>query len=188
VMDRALADLATWRRGGADVGIAVNLSATLLEEPDLVPMVSSLLDHHGVDPAAVTIELTESAIMSGTAEPTQRLHDLRAIGVRLSIDDYGTGQSTLSYLRKVPANELKIDKSFVQSITIAAHDRLLVSSTLQLAHALDLKVVAEGVEDAETEEVLRSLGCDVVQGWHTGRPMPAEAFATLITEQYAKAA
>lgn len=188
VMNRALADLAAWSGHGRDVGVAINLSATLLEDAAMVPMIESLLARHCVMPSSVTIELTESAIMSEGAEATQRLHDLRALGVRLSIDDYGTGQSTLSYLRKVPANELKIDKSFVQSITTSSHDRLLVSSTLGLAHALGLKVVAEGVEDAETLEVLAELGCDVIQGWHTGRPVPYDAFETLIHQEEKAAA
>lgn len=182
VLDRALADLASWRVRN-DVGVAVNLSATLLDDPAMVPMIKTLLDHHGVEPSSVTIELTESAIMSESVEATQRLHDLRGLGVRLSIDDYGTGQSTLSYLRKVPANELKIDKSFVQAITTSSHDRLLVSSTLALAHALNLKVVAEGVEDQGTEAVLAELGCDIVQGWHTGRPVPCEAFVAILGSQ-----
>jgi EAL domain-containing protein (putative c-di-GMP-specific phosphodiesterase class I)/CHASE2 domain-containing sensor protein len=183
VVDRALSDLRTWREDGADVSIAINLSATLLEEPEMVPMVTAALERSGVPATAVTIELTETAIMANSSASTQRLHDLRTLGLRLSIDDYGTGQSTLSYLRKVPANELKIDKSFIQSITTSANDRLLVSSTLELAHALDLKVVAEGVEDEETAGLLRTLGCDIIQGWHTGRPVPADEFAAQLNNQ-----
>jgi EAL domain-containing protein (putative c-di-GMP-specific phosphodiesterase class I) len=178
VLDRALADLAAWRRDGAEVSIAVNVSASLLDEADLVPMVEAALARHGVAPRNVTLELTESAIMSESHAALGCLHALRDIGVRLSIDDYGTGQSTLTYLRNVPASELKIDKSFIQSIGTSSHDKLLVSSTIELAHALDLKVVAEGVEDQQTEDLLKAMGCDIIQGWHSGRPMTAEDFST----------
>jgi EAL domain-containing protein (putative c-di-GMP-specific phosphodiesterase class I)/CHASE2 domain-containing sensor protein/GGDEF domain-containing protein len=188
VLDRALSDLAAWRHAGAEIGIAVNVSATLLEDPALVPMVEAALGRHSVTPAAITLELTESAIMSQSQTALDRLQALRGLGVGLSIDDYGTGQSTLSYLRNVPASELKIDKSFIQSIGTSLHDKVLVRSTIELAHALDLKVVAEGVEDEATQNVLVAMGCDIVQGWHTGRPMPAEDFAAIVARPHALAA
>ena len=180
VLDSALADLATWLPARPDMVVAVNLSAVLLQETDLGEIVAQALARHGVPARNLTLELTESAIIANAADAAGRLAELRALGVKLSIDDYGTGQSTLSYLRQVPASELKIDKSFVRGLADNPHDRLLVRSTIELAHALDMTVVAEGVEDAACMDALRLLGCDVIQGWHTGKPMPAAAFAETI--------
>ncbi|TVV71696.1 GGDEF domain-containing phosphodiesterase [Sphingomonas solaris] len=180
VLDHALADLSAWLPGRPDLVVAVNLSAMLLQEAGLKDLVGDALARHGVPPANLTLELTESAIIANAADAACRLAELRELGVKLSIDDYGTGQSTLSYLRQVPASELKIDKCFVRCIVDNPHDRLLVRSTIDLAHALDMTVVAEGVEDAACLDALRLIGCDVIQGWHTGKPMPADEFAATI--------
>ena len=180
VLDQAVRDLARWHRAGTPVGVAVNLSATLLHDPVLVPMVADAIARAGIDPASLTLELTESAIISDAEAAIGTLERLRALGVKLSIDDYGTGQSTLTYLRRFPASELKIDKSFVQNIVRSASDRLLVRSTVELAHAMGMTVVAEGVEDEECFQALRAIDCDTIQGWHTGKPMPFEEFAALL--------
>jgi EAL domain-containing protein (putative c-di-GMP-specific phosphodiesterase class I)/CHASE2 domain-containing sensor protein len=173
VLDTAASDLASWRRAGYDMGVAINVSASLLHGSEIVTLVAAALGRSGLPASALTLELTESAIVSDVGAATRTIDQLRALGVKLSIDDYGTGQSTLTYLKRFPANELKIDRSFVQNIVRSASDRLLVRSTVELAHAMDMTVVAEGVEDEECLSALRDLGCDTIQGWHTGRPVPA---------------
>ncbi|MGI4733394.1 MAG: putative bifunctional diguanylate cyclase/phosphodiesterase [Janthinobacterium lividum] len=188
VLDTAARDLARWRRDGADVCVAVNVSATLLRDPSIVTMVADAVARAGIDPALLTLELTESAIISDAQAAVGTIDALRALGVKLSIDDYGTGQSTLTYLKRFPANELKIDKSFVQNIVRSPSDRLLVRSTVELAHAMGMSVVAEGVEDEECLQALGAIGCDTIQGWHTGKPMPADAFGDLIAAPRALAA
>ena len=182
VLDRAVADLAIWQRTDASLCVAVNLSATLLHDPAVVPMVADAIARWGIDPATLTLELTESAIIADADSATVTLNQLRALGVKLSIDDYGTGQSTLTYLRRFPANELKIDKSFIQNVVRNGSDRLLVRSTVELAHAMGLVVVAEGVEDEDCYQALRAIGCDMIQGWHTGKPMPADEFSVLLLD------
>ncbi len=184
VLDTAVSDLARWHAAGHRICVAVNLSATLLHDPALVPMVADAVARAGIDPATLTLELTESAIISDAEAAIGTLEKLRALGVKLSIDDYGTGQSTLTYLRRFPAAELKIDKSFIQNIVRNGSDRLLVRSTIELAHAMGMTVVAEGVEDEECLQALRAIGCDTIQGWHTGKPMPFDDFtARLATDR-----
>ena len=180
VLNVAVGDLARWQRGGAKVCVAVNVSATLLHDPAIVTMVAAAIAREGIDPATLTLELTESAIISNADAAIDTIARLRSLGVKLSIDDYGTGQSTLTYLKRFPAHELKIDKSFVQNVVRNAGDRLLVRSTVELAHAMGMTVVAEGVEDEECLQALRSIGCDTIQGWHTGKPMPVAAFTELL--------
>lgn len=180
VLNTAVRDLARWQRSGANLCVAVNISATLLHDPALVPMVADAIAREAIDPATLALELTESAIIADADIGIATIDRLRALGVKLSIDDYGTGQSTLTYLKRFPANELKIDKSFVQNIVRNASDRLLVRSTIELAHAMGMTVVAEGVEDRECLEALRAIDCDTIQGWHTGKPMPAADFDDLI--------
>ena len=125
------------------------------------------------------LEVTESAAMTGSDAAVATLERLRDLGVKLSVDDYGTGQSTLTYLKRLPASELKIDKSFIQTIVANRNDAILVRSTIDLAHELGLRVVGEGVEDAECMEALAALGCDTVQGYHIGKPMPSADFLAL---------
>lgn len=188
VLDRALCDVALWRAAGLEIGVAVNLSATLLNDPAFVPEVEATLARHGVPSVMLTLELTESAIIADADAASGALTALKALGVKLSIDDYGTGQSTLSYLKRVPASELKIDKSFVQGIVVNPGDRLLVQSTIELAHARGMTVVCEGVEDQACFDALVGMGCDTIQGWFTGRPMPADDFAAKLMPFVARAA
>ena len=188
VLNAAVGDLARWQRDGADVCVAVNVSATLLHDPAIVTMVAAAIARAGIDPATLTLELTESAIISNADAAMDTIAKLRSLGVKLSIDDYGTGQSTLTYLKRFPAHELKIDKSFVQNVVRNASDRLLIRSTVELAHAMGMTVVAEGVEDEECLQALRSIGCDTIQGWHTGKPMPAAGFAELLATPLSLAA
>ena len=139
-----------------------------------------------MSPGNLSLEVTESAIIRSAATAISVLTELREFGIRLSIDDYGTGQSTLSYLKQLPVHELKIDKSFVTSICENSNDEIMVRSTIQLAHELGLRVVAEGVEDQATVGLLQSLGCDYAQGYFTGEPMPFEKLGQMLQTPFAQ--
>lgn len=171
VLDQALAAIAQFEREGVHFTISVNLSMRLLENKNVISMVRSLLDRHTVDPGKLILEVTESAEMT-SARSLEVLAAIRAIGVEISLDDYGTGFSTLDYLKKIPASEIKIDKSFVNTMDRSQSDRIMVSSTVNLAHSLKRRVVAEGVERTETLDALAQVGCDMAQGYLIGRPMP----------------
>lgn len=157
---------------GIPFNVAVNLSAKLINDMSLAGTVAKLLREFHLPADRLTLEITETAALAGSGGDLALLMELRDMGVALSIDDYGTGMSTLAYLKRVPATEIKIDQSFIQSIETNPSDRLLVASTIQLAHALGQKVVAEGVERKETLAALAELECDLAQGYLIGRPMP----------------
>jgi EAL domain-containing protein (putative c-di-GMP-specific phosphodiesterase class I) len=159
--------------------VAVNLSVRNLLEPTLIDRVAELVGRSAVPPGALTLEITESGVMTDPEAAIALLWGLRRIGVRLSIDDFGTGYSSLAYLKRLPVDEVKLDKSFVLNMTGDADDAAIVRSTIELAHNLGLQLVAEGVEDQETLELLATLGCDLVQGYHLARPMPANELANL---------
>ena len=175
VLDMAIGDAASINARGRRFGIAVNLSAVLLGNDSLVPLVEGLLRKHKLRPNLLTLEVTETSTMGSEARAIANLRRLNDIGVELSIDDYGTGFSTLEYLRRIPASEIKIDRSFVTMLHTSQSDRIMVNSTIQLAHSLGRKVVAEGVESQEILDHLRHMRCDFVQGYHTGRPAPLKA-------------
>jgi EAL domain-containing protein (putative c-di-GMP-specific phosphodiesterase class I) len=130
-----------------------------------------LLARHGLPARNLTLELTETAALTGTGEGLDMIGRLRDLGINIAIDDYGTGLSTLDYLKKIPANEIKIDQSFVKGIADNRSDRLMVQSTIGLAHSLGRKVVAEGVEHRDILDLLIEMGCDIAQGFAIGRPM-----------------
>lgn len=176
----ALADLARWRSAGLRPRIAVNVSAADLAGEGFAALVGELLDESGVPASSLTLEVTESGLIRSPEVAMATLGELRQRGIRLAVDDYGTGQSTLSYLKLLPVHELKIDKSFILSLSRSDSDAILVRSTIELAHDLGLEVVAEGIEDRETIEQLRRLGCDYGQGYWIGRPADATVFADLI--------
>ncbi len=171
VLRTVIADCARLSSMGREMCAAVNVSAADLAAPNFAEKVESMLAEHRCEACNIAIEVTESAIIRSTADAISVLTDLRKLGVRLSVDDYGTGQSTLSYLKQLPVHELKIDKSFVTSICDNSNDQIMVRSTIQLAHELGLEVVAEGVEDAATACLLERLRCDFAQGYFIGRPM-----------------
>ncbi len=175
VIDKALAQSAHWRGLGLDLGISVNTSARDLQAPDFARYVEDRLHAHGVPPDRLWLEVTESAVMDDPTHALENLDRIAALGVRLSIDDFGTGYSSLAYLKKLPVSELKIDRSFVQGLTTDRDDAIIVRSTIDLAHNMGLTVTAEGVEDADSLEVLKGMGCDVVQGYHVSRPLTAAA-------------
>lgn len=183
VLDTAVEAAAAISKPHRPFGIAVNLSARLLGRPDLMPMVQSVLAKHRFPATLLTLEVTETAAMASPEASLENLQALAMLGVQLSIDDYGTGFSTLEYLRKVPAVEIKIDRSFISMLDKSQNDRIMVNSTIQLAHSLGRKTVAEGVENAATYDELSRMGCDFVQGYYTGRPMPLAALFTILNEE-----
>ncbi|MBC9030816.1 EAL domain-containing protein [Sphingomonas sp. JC676] len=188
VLAQTIADLKQWQSCGHAVTGAVNLSAKLLSAPDFIAEVRRLVQSSDIAPSFLTFEVTESAAMIDPAGAVAALESFQALGISISMDDYGTGQSTLSYLKKLPLNELKIDRSFVQFAHQNRGDGVLVRSTVNLAHELGLKVVAEGIEDAECLAFLRAIGCDLAQGYFISRPVPAEELRLLLDRTYADAA
>jgi EAL domain-containing protein (putative c-di-GMP-specific phosphodiesterase class I)/CHASE2 domain-containing sensor protein len=180
VLDKAVAAGAAITRQGRDFNIAVNLSARLLTDRNFTLRLSALLARHGLDARHLTLELTETAAIIGSGEAVDMLARLRELGVNISIDDYGTGLSTLDYLKKIPAAEIKIDQSFVKAMCDNRSDRVMVQSTIALAHSLGRKVVAEGVEQRETLDALVEMGCDIAQGYVIGRPMSLESLTKRI--------
>jgi EAL domain-containing protein (putative c-di-GMP-specific phosphodiesterase class I) len=159
----------------------VNLSARLLSDKGFTLRVSALLARHRLAPEHLTLELTETAALTDSGEGLEMIAGLRALGIRISIDDYGTGLSTLEYLKKIPANEIKIDQSFVKAMTDNRSDRLMVQSTIGLAHSLGRQVVAEGVEQSEILDALVEMGCDIAQGFAIGRPMSLQSLTKRIS-------
>ncbi len=176
VLERAIAQCANWRHGGRDLTVAVNLSVRNLLDARLPADVEKLLARHSLDPAALHLEITESMLMSDPDRVLATVNRLSALGVSLSVDDFGTGYSSLANLRRLPINQLKIDRSFVTPMLRDESDLIIVRSTINLGHDLGLRVVAEGVEDASTLARLGTLGCDLVQGFHLSRPIAADAF------------
>jgi len=177
VLNGALAQAKEWRDGGLDLKVSVNLSARNLLDPSLPEDVSHLLAKWMVPAALLELEITESTIMVDPKRAMEVLSRLHNMGIVLSIDDFGTGYSSLAYLKELPVNELKIDRTFVQNMATNRGDAFIVRSTIDLAHNLKLQVVAEGVEDEDTMNELAKLGCNVAQGFHIGRPVPAKEFA-----------
>ena len=153
--------------------MAVNLSMRNLRDPSLAAFVADVIASWELEPGQLKLEVTESALMANPTRATELLSALRSIGVRIAVDDFGTGYSSLSYLKHLPVDELKIDKSFITTLGSDARDLAIVRSTIELGHNLGLEVVAEGVEDQATWDRLVELGCDVIQGYHLSRPLPA---------------
>jgi EAL domain-containing protein (putative c-di-GMP-specific phosphodiesterase class I)/CHASE2 domain-containing sensor protein len=169
VLDKAVEAAARINREHGPFEMAVNLSARMLGDKTLPSRVRKVLDRHGLDPSLLTLELTETAALASGAD-TSPLFGLRDLGIKISIDDYGTGLSTLDYLKKVPAGEIKIDQSFVKSMRDHRSDLVMVQSTIALAHSLGRTVVAEGVESRELLDMLVAMKCEVAQGFVVGRP------------------
>ncbi len=182
VLNAALRQCAAWRRAGIRLTVAVNLSMWNLQDPALYQQIEGCLRTWNVPPSSLALEITESAMMADPARALDILLQLDTLGVGLAIDDYGIGFSSLAYLKSLPLDELKIDKSFIMDMIHDENDSVIVHSTINLAHNLGLKVVAEGVENKDIYELLGVLGCDVVQGHYIGRPMPAGELERWLTE------
>ncbi len=174
VIDLALRQSARWREAGLHLGMSVNLSARNLHDPELPEQIAALLGRHSVPAATLTVEVTESAAMADPATATGVLEALRALGVGVSIDDFGSGNASIAYLAKLPVGELKIDRSFVTPMCESPRDEAIVRTTIDLARHLELHVVAEGIETAAVCERLAAMGCDAGQGYLISRPVPAE--------------
>lgn len=174
-INTALRHLVDAQRRVPGAGVSINIAVEALQQRGFVDQVRDLLAFWGVSPSTVILEVTETGLMRDMHASARILHDLREIGVGIAIDDFGTGYASMSYLRQLPATELKIDGSFVQDMARDPRAARLVRTMVDLSHHLGLEVVAEGVEDAEALELLRGMGCDFAQGYHLGRPGPAEA-------------
>ena len=181
VIEEACRQLAAWRAEGiAGIRMAVNLSAQQLRSPSLVASVAALLKRHGLQGADLELEITESAAMENPAQAIVRLQALRDLGVELAIDDFGTGYSSLAYLKRLPIQVLKLDRTFVRDIETDPSDAEISAATLALAHNLGLKVVAEGVETEAQRAYLNQHGCDFMQGYLFSRPLPAAEVAAFL--------
>jgi diguanylate cyclase (GGDEF)-like protein len=188
VLEQALRQVREWSEQGEELSVAVNLSARSFLDAQLAVEIPRLLEAAGVDARLLELEITESMLMIDPARAKATLERLSAIGLSLSVDDFGTGYSSLANLKRLPVNGIKIDKSFVIDMPHDQSDAAIVRSTIDLAHNLGLRVVAEGVESHEAWCRLEDLGCDLAQGFHVSRPIPAEAMSRLLAERRASAA
>lgn len=182
VMEKAIYQSKLWRDKGWDITISFNISSRDLINPELPKLIEDELTKHGVEPHRIAIEVTESGFMEDPALALDILKRLEKLGVALSIDDYGTGFSSLSYIKKLPVRELKIDQSFVKNMVNDKNDAIIVKSTIDLGHNMGFKVVAEGVEDIESLKLLKKLGCDHAQGYFMSKPLPADKFESWIED------
>jgi EAL domain-containing protein (putative c-di-GMP-specific phosphodiesterase class I) len=181
VLRAACAQHQAWRDAGfPSFPISVNLSARQFRQADLKDAIARIVHEAGLDPAMLELELTESLLMDHTDRTVETLDHLHAMGVRLSIDDFGVGYSSLSYLKRFPIQTLKIDQSFMRHVTSDADDAAISTAIIAMAHGLKLRVVAEGVETEDQLAFLMAKGCDAVQGYLFSRPLPADAMTALL--------
>jgi len=183
VLDEAVGQCESWQKAGTRLPVSVNLSARNLQDVQLLDEVPEMLARRNLEPDLLELEITETAVMADAPRAMETLRGLRASGVGLAVDDFGTGYSSLVYLRKLPVNQLKIDKSFVIGMAAQGEeDEIIVRSTTDLGHHLGLQVVAEGVEDRPTFDKLSKLGCDAAQGYYMARPMAAPELGTWLQQ------
>lgn len=175
VLNKALAQAKTWADGGHPIPVAVNVSARNMADGEFANKIAKLLAHHGVPAVLLEIEVTESAVMMEPERAAHILNQLHGLGVRIALDDFGAGHTSLAQLRNLPISELKIDKSFILKINSNRDDALIVRSMIDLGHSLNMKIVAEGVENALSESMLADFRCDIAQGYHLCRPVLPEA-------------
>jgi diguanylate cyclase (GGDEF)-like protein len=182
VLESAVRQAAVWHAAGLDIAVSANLSTLDLLDPHLGRRVRDLLERHAVPARRLCLEITESALMDDPALAQAHLDELAGLGIKLSIDDYGVGQASLAYLKSLPVDELKLDRSFITAITESPRNAAIVESTIMLSHALGLTVVAEGVETPAELRWLREHGCDIAQGYGIGRPMTAAQLQDWLAE------
>ncbi len=183
VLELALRQCRVWRADGLDLSVAVNLTASNLQDLSLPERVAQALDRHGVPVHGLHLEVTENVLMQDAARAKDLLTTLRQMGIRLAVDDYGTGYSSLSYLHALPVDDLKLDRAFVGHCDTDPRSTAIVRSTVDLAHNLGMRMIAEGVENAAVLEQLRLMGCDLAQGYYVARPQSAESLTTWLREQ-----
>jgi diguanylate cyclase (GGDEF)-like protein len=176
VVGTALRDLARWEAAGMKLDMSINVSPVDFVDPGFADNVAMLLLQTGADASRVVLEVTESGAMKDLPATLSMMAQLRVLGIRFSIDDFGTGYSSLAHLRRLPVDEVKIDRSFIKELEAQRDDEVIVSSTINLGHALRLKVVAEGVEEASSWTLLGQLGCDLIQGYFVSKPLPVQEF------------
>jgi EAL domain-containing protein (putative c-di-GMP-specific phosphodiesterase class I) len=174
VIEEAVRECCRWEESGHELQISVNLSARDLQDEYLPYHVMQILNEQGLPAERLTLEITENSIMENLQHAISILECLRDIGIKISMDDFGTGHSSLAQLRNMPLHELKIDKSFVMSLVHDEHNDAIVSTTISLAHSMKLRVVAEGVEDIETMRRVAALGCEQAQGYFLSKPIPPQ--------------
>lgn len=174
VLNNAMRQATAFARSGLDIAIAVNISACSLRDDSLVGYTKMLLQKNNIQPDRLILEITESAMMQDPNMGLNLLNQLSDLGVQISIDDYGTGYSSLAYLKRLPVKEMKIDRTFIKDMAIDEDDRLIVGTTIDMGHNFGLRVIAEGVEDGQTVDLLKQMGCDQVQGYYYARPMPVD--------------
>jgi EAL domain-containing protein (putative c-di-GMP-specific phosphodiesterase class I) len=182
VVDEAVRRVSLWWKDGLRVQAAVNVCARDLYDRDFASYLRSRLEHHGVPPRALMIEVTESVLMADPARAASTLLSLSQLGVGISLDDFGTGYSSLVHLKRLPVSEVKIDRSFVMRMDVHEDDAAIVRSIIDLATALGLRVVAEGVETRESWDRLAVYGCDAAQGWYLAKAMPADEVTRWLAE------
>lgn len=173
ILTTACTQIILWQEQGFDMAISINLSARQFGDGKLVDMLLGIVRETGIDPCYLELELTESTLMKNASSAIETMRKLKDNGIRLSIDDFGTGYSSLAYLKKLPVNHLKVDKSFVLNMSTDEDDKTIVRSTIDLAHNLGLGVIAEGVENIQTLKLLKEMNCDLAQGFFIGRPLEA---------------
>ncbi len=174
VVRLALEQIRAWDEAGLEIPVAVNISASILQDRDFPDWLAGMLEAFGVESRMLELEVTETALMTEPATAIMNTRRLGELGVQISIDDFGTGYSSMAYLQKLLVAKIKIDKSFVMEMDKQANDEAIVRSTISLAHNLGLKAVAEGVENKESWDRLKDLGCDSAQGYFMSKPLPPE--------------
>ena len=182
VLKLAIEQAATWNQQNINISMAVNLSMHDVQDEDFPKLLSNIMQHNNVKQGQLMLEITESTIMSNPVSVMCVLDEIANMGINLSIDDFGTGYSSLSNLKKMPVNELKIDRSFVMDMAQDKDDRAIVESTIQLAHNMGLKVVAEGVETSEISKQLIELNCDIIQGYYISKPIPVDEITEMLSK------
>lgn len=183
VLKEALQQCVMWHKANIDIGIAINISSLCLVNPEFPEIIAGLLASYDFPAEFLTLEITETAIIGDPVRSLAILNRIHAMGVSFSIDDFGTGYSSLAYLKKLPVTEIKIDKSFVINMLNDESDAAIVNATIQLGHNLGLTVVAEGVEDEKTVNSLKSMGCDILQGYFFSKAIASEAFIAWVAKR-----
>jgi EAL domain-containing protein (putative c-di-GMP-specific phosphodiesterase class I) len=180
VLEQAIKQTKIWNQQGHNLSVGINLSARQFMQADLVEQIKQLIQQYEISPKNIDLEITETIAMQDAENSINKMHHLKELGVKLSMDDFGTGYSSLSYLHQFPLDILKIDRSFVKDIVGNSEDGAIARAVIAMAHSMDLKVVAEGVETEEQYNFLAEHGCEIIQGYLISRPVPANEFEKLL--------